>query len=275
MSETINLVSPVTEQATEAIKPLAVVAGEPMYEVPHDLFILPEAMEVILETFSGPLDLLLYLIRRHNLDILNLSISTITEQYIQYIELMKELKLELAGEYLLMAATLLEIKSRLLLPQPELEENLEEEDPRMQLIRRLQVYEQFKNASQQLDEYSRLGRDRFKVETFIPDTKSTAKPEVSLFDLLAALKSVLLRSEQISSHDVTKEPLSVREKMTTILDRLQTVKKLKFHELFDFVEGRLGRVTTFLALLELLKMQALHCTQVESFGIIHVVLGHE
>ena len=231
----------------------AIVNGTPYHELPEDLYIPPDALKVFLELFEGPLDLLLHLIRKQNLDIVNIPIAQITRQYIEYIQLMTELNLELAAEYLVMAALLAEIKSRMLLPrQPDAE--IEEEDPRATLIRRLQEYEVIKNAAEQLDYLPRLERDLFTVSL---DTSVLAinrpLPEVQLKDILLAFQGVLKRVEQLSHHQIIKEPLSVRERMSTILENLKRADSLFFSQLFSRQEGRHGVVVAFLAVLELSK----------------------
>lgn len=244
---------------------IAVVNGTPINQLPDDLYIPPDALEVILELFEGPLDLLLYLIRRQNLDIVNIPIAQITHQYIAYIRMMNQLNMELAAEYLVMAALLAEIKSRMLLPrQPEGEE--EEEDPRATLIRRLQEYECIKNAAEELDRLPRIERDIF---TFGVDTSTLAVekklPDVQLKELLLAFQDVLKRVEQLSHHHITKEPLSVRERMSTILENLKGADSLLFSQLFIRREGRPGVVVSFLAILELAKEGLIEILQPEPF----------
>lgn len=256
--------------------PIARVLGEPYEQLPQDLYIPPDALEVILETFEGPLDLLLYLIRKHNLDILNIPIAEITRQYMEYIHLMKELRLELAAEYLVMAATLAEIKSRMLLPKPPVEEE-EEEDPRAKLIRQLQEYERFKKAATDLDNMPRLNRDIFTVQV-VPPTVDNAppKPEFDSKALVAAFIDLLRRSDMMSNYTVEKEVLSVREKMSLILDKIKSVKSISFLECFDLTEGRVGVVVTFLAILELAKLFMVDIVQTSNFGIIYIkAVEHE
>ncbi|MDJ0863433.1 MAG: ScpA family protein [Gammaproteobacteria bacterium] len=249
--------------------PFAVVQGAPVTELPHDLYIPPDALEVFLEAFEGPLDLLLYLIKRQNLDILDIPIAEITRQYMEYVELMKDLKLELAGEYLVMAAMLAEIKSRMLLPRPV--EVVEEEDPRAELVRRLQEYERFKQAAEDLDQLPRLGRDTHAVGVDAPQlTVVRAQPAVSLKELLLSLKDVVARAEMFSHHHIQREPLSVRERMSQVLGSLDADRFTEFPKLFDPEEGRLGVVVTFLAILELLKAALIEMVQAEPFGLIHV-----
>lgn len=252
--------------------PLAIVQGMPFLTLPLDLYIPPDALEVFLETFEGPLDLLLYLIRRQNLDILDIPIAEITEQYMEYVELMRELRLELAAEYLLMAAMLAEIKSRMLLPRPPVEAE-EGADPRADLIRRLQEYERFKQAAANLDALPRLERDHYVVEALVPPGFIQRRPpDVDLHELLSALREVLARAELFTSHRVEKEPLSLRERMSQVLERLRGGGFARLTDLFDPSEGRPGVVVTFLALLELIKSSVLELVQSESFAPIHVKL---
>jgi len=241
--------------------PLAHVRGEPVLEMPQDLYIPPDALEVILEAFEGPLDLLLYLIRRQNLDILDIPIAEITRQYVDYIEMMQELRLELAAEYLVMAAILAEIKSRLLLPRPPLEEGLEE-DPRAELVRRLQEYERFKKAAEDIDGMPRLDRDLAVASAFVSDRNVIRlPPPVELRELLLALKDVLKRAELYGRHAIQREALSVRHRMGEILRRLGDGGFHRFETLFEASEGRLGIVVTFLALLELAKEHLIEIIQ--------------
>ncbi|MEM8984129.1 MAG: ScpA family protein [Pseudomonadota bacterium] len=250
--------------------PFAIVAGEPVTELPQDLYIPPHALQVFLEAFEGPLDLLLYLIRRQNLDILDIPIAEITRQYVEYIELMKEMQLELAGEYLVMAAMLAEIKSRMLLPRPVSEDG-DEEDPRAELIRRLQEYERYKKAAEDLDALPRMERDTFPATAEPPPREVVVKlPDITLKELLVAFKEVVERAELYSSHHVTREPLSVRQRMTEILSSIDGNQFATFGQLFDVSEGRLGVAVTFIALLELLKESLIEVVQSESFAPLHV-----
>lgn len=237
--------------ARQAEIPFALVRGEPFYELPKDLYIPPDALEVILEAFEGPLDLLLYLIRRQNLDILDIPIAAITKQYVTYIGMMQELRFELAAEYLVMAAILAEIKSRLLLPRPPITAE-EEADPRAELVRRLQEYERFKKAAEDIEALPRMDRDTCGVSVYVPERKlSVAAPEVDLRELLLAFREVLNRADLFVSHQVRREPLSVRQKMTEFLDFLRSGEFVEFSLLFTPGEGRLGVVVCFLAMLEL------------------------
>lgn len=248
---------------------LAVVNGVALTRWPDDLYIPPDALEVFLDAFEGPLDLLLYLIRKNNLDILNIPIADITHQYMQYVELMKEWRLELAADYLVMAAMLAEIKSRLLLPRRE--DAAEEEDPRAELIRRLQEYERFKKAAQDLETLPRWGRDIFTQAIFVPTmTIEAATPEVSVDELLQAFLDVLKRSDLMATHKVQREPLSVRERMSQLLEKITERGYMPFGACFSEEEGRLGVVVSFLAILELLRLGAIDIVQTEAFSPIHL-----
>ncbi|MEQ1800422.1 MAG: ScpA family protein [Gammaproteobacteria bacterium] len=250
--------------------PFALVAGEPVTQLPQDLYIPPFALEVFLEAFEGPLDLLLYLIRRQNLDVLNIPIAEITTQYVQYIELMKDLQLELAGEYLLMAAMLAEIKSRMLLPRIGAEED-EEADPRAELVRRLQEYERYKQAATDLEAIPRLERDYFQANADVTErTVVTRLPDLTLKELLLAFRDVLTRAEMLAHHHIRREPLSVRQRMSEVLLKVQTGTFADFRDLFDPSEGRMGVTVTFLALLELLKESLIELVQTEPYAPIHV-----
>jgi segregation and condensation protein A len=250
--------------------PFAMVLGEPFITPPTDLYIPPDALEVFLDAFEGPLDLLLYLIKRQNLDILDIPIAQITDQYIQYIEMMSDLRLELAAEYLVMAAMLAEIKSRMLLPRP-IREDEEVEDPRAELIRRLQEYERFKQAAEDLDGLPHMSRDNFQAHAELLEKQVASKdPDVDLREILIALREVLHRADMFTSHRVEREALSVRERMSLILERVTSENFTPFTELFDFSEGRLGVVVTFLAILELIKGALLELVQADAFGPIHV-----
>jgi len=254
----------------QAEMPFALVAGEPVTELPQDLYIPPYALEVFLEAFEGPLDLLLYLIRRQNLDILDIPIAEITRQYVQYIELMKELQLELAGEYLVMAAMLAEIKSRMLLPRP-MDAEEEEADPRAELIRRLQEYERYKQAAERIDNLPQAERDYYLLSADIGEKPVVTRlPDMTLRELLLAFKDVLHRAEMLAHLQVRREPLSVRQRMSEVLSRLQTGGFQEFQDLFDLSEGRMGITVTFLALLELLKESLIELVQTEPFAPIYV-----
>ena len=251
--------------------PFAMVNGKEYTQLPKDLYIPPDALEVFLEAFEGPLDLLLYLIRRQNLDILDIDVSEITKQYVAYVEMMEAIQFELAAEYLVMAAMLAEIKSRMLLPRSEEASEEEEEDPRATLIRRLQEYERFKQAAEDLDELPRLHRDINIATAQGPDKNLTRPdPDVDMKELLLALSEVLRRADMFVSHQVEREKLSTRERMTQVLDRLSGQQFMPFVSLFRAEEGRLGVVVTFLAVLELIKESLVEIVQTDNFGPIHV-----
>lgn len=256
--------------AVTILPTLATVNGTSVHTLPEDLYIPPDALEVLLDTFEGPLDLLLYLIKRQNLEIVNIPIAQITQQYIAYIQLMGILNLDMAAEYLLMAALLAEIKSRMLLPR-QVETDIEEEDPRATLIRRLQDYEVIKIAAEQIDELPRMERELFSTLVDV-SALNVAKPlpELPLHDLLLAFKNVLKRVEQHSHHQVTREPLSVRERMTHILDTLNNLESCSFPQLFSQKEGRAGVVVTFLAVLELGKERLIEIIQAEPYSELRV-----
>ncbi len=250
---------------------LAIVRGMEVTELPKDLYIPPDALEVFLDHFEGPLDLLLYLIRKQNLDILDIPIVEITRQYMSYIDLMSDIQFELAAEYLLMAAMLAEIKSRMLLPRPEsLEE--EETDPRADLIRRLQEYERYKQAAENFDALDRMGRDIFSItaEIVMPVDKEKPLPPLELEEILKAFGQVMKRAEMYTHHQIDMDELSVRERMSNVLDIAKSGDFIEFSQLFDVTEGRMGVVVTFLAILELIKESLLELVQSEAFGQIHV-----
>ncbi|MCA1770976.1 MAG: segregation/condensation protein A [Halomonas sp.] len=246
--------------------------NEPITELPEDLYIPPEALRVFLEAFEGPLDLLLYLIRRQNLDILAIDVAAITRQYIEYVELMKAMEIELAGEYLLMAAMLAEIKSRTLLPRPPKEGGEDEEaDPRAELIRRLQEYERLKHAAEALAELPRLGRDWFPAKAALPPLESRMiHPEVDLSELLGALAGILRRAELAQTHHISREVLSTRARMLAIMERLGNGYFTPFEALFSLEEGRAGVVVTFMAILELAKEAMIEIVQNAPLSPIHV-----
>ena len=251
--------------------PVARLYGEPLIELPQDLYIPPDALEVILDAFEGPLDLLLYLIRKQNLDILDIPMAPLTRQYLEYVEIMRSKNLELAAEYLVMAAMLMAIKSRMLLPRPPSMAE-EEEDPRAELVRRLQEYERYKKAAEDVDELPRLERDNFAVVVPFPDRRVvSAPPSVSLDELLAAFSQVVSRASMFSNHHVQREPLSVRERMSIVLERVRAGSEfIDFTTLFTAEEGRAGAVVTLLAILELLKGALIEMVQNEMFGPIYV-----
>ena len=257
--------------ADAADKPaIALVRGEPFTQLPLDLYIPPDALEVILEAFEGPLDLLLYLIKRQNLDILNIPISDITAQYMKYIGLMETIRFELAAEYLVMAAMLAEIKSRMLLPRVD-EDSDDDEDPRAELIRRLQEYERIKSGAASLDEMPRMEREHQQLKVVPPKIeKDVPLPDVSMDDLMAALRDVADRAERMGHHSITRETLSVRARMSDILSVLTIGEFCEFSTLFRHEEGRLGVVVTFLAILELCKDAAIDIVQSEPFAPIYL-----
>ena len=255
--------------------PFAVVEGQPIIEMPRDLYIPPQALEVFLEAFEGPLDMLLYLIRRQNLDILDIPIAEITRQYMRYIELMQVLQLELAGEYLLMAATLAEVKSRMLLPRVGTDQAPEESDPRAELVRRLQEYERFKRAAEGIDRMPRLERDTWVASAELTDRKVVRiPPPVTLQEMLIAFQDVLARSDMFAHHHVQREPLSVRQRMTDVLSSLQANAFVDFVRLFSAEEGRRGVTVTFVAILELLREGLIEIVQSEAYAPLHVRLGN-
>ena len=249
--------------------PFALVEGEPLTVIPQDLYIPPDALQVFLEAFEGPLDLLLYLIKRQNLDILDIPIADITRQYMEYIQLMSDMQLELAAEYLVMASMLAEIKSRMLLPRPVNDDD--EDDPRAELIRRLQEYEQFKQAAEDMDQLPRQERDIFPTQAELPQLeKKFPLPQVTLQDLLMAFRDVVNRAEQFASHHVEREPLSVRERMSIVLGKLKSDDYTEFKEFFDVSEGRMGVVVSFLAILELIKESLIELVQNEPYTPIYI-----
>ena len=255
--------------------PFAVVEGEPITEMPRDLYIPPQALEVILEAFEGPLDMLLYLIRRQNLDILDIPIAEITRQYMRYIEVMQVLQLELAGEYLLMAATLAEVKSRMLLPRVPSETTADETDPRAELVRRLQEYERFKQAAEGIDRLPRLERDTWVAAAELVDRKVVRiPPQVTLQEMLLAFQDVLARNDMFAHHHVQREPLSVRQRMTDVLAALTATAFVDFVRLFRADEGRRGVTVTFVALLELLREGLVEIVQSDAYAPLHVRLGN-
>lgn len=254
----------------QAEMPFAVVDGEPVTQLPQDLYIPPYALKVFLEAFEGPLDLLLYLIRRQNLDILDIPLAEITQQYVDYIEMMNELQLDLAGEYLLMAAMLAEIKSRMLLPRSE-EIEEDEDDPRAELVRRLQEYERYKQAAENIGALPRLERDLHQAHAEVTERKAEVKlPDLALKEMLLAFQDVLSRAEMFARLHVQREPLSVRQRMGEILLKLDNERFADFSDLFDPREGRIGVVVTFIALLELLRESVIELVQAEPFSPIHV-----
>ncbi len=270
-AEAVDQPKDATVQPSQGEMPFALVYGKAYTQLPKDLYIPPDALEIILEAFEGPFDLLLYLIRRQNINILEINVSEITKQYVSYVELMDAMQFELAAEYLVMAAMLAEIKSRMLLPRSETEEEDEDDDPRATLIRRLQEYERFKQASEDIDSLPRQNRDFHVAQADAPDRNMTRKPpEVDLKELLMALSEVLRRADMFESHHIEKERLSTRERMGQVLDHLKGKQFAPFVSLFVVAEGRLGVVVTFLAVLELIKESLVEIVQTEEFGPIHV-----
>lgn len=262
--------SPASAEAGQDQPPVARVDGKPLSGLPQDLYIPPDALAVFLEAFEGPLDLLLYLIRRQNMNILDIDVSEITRQYMEYISAVEAMRFELAAEYLVMAATLAEIKSRMLLPRQEMDDE-EEQDPRAELIRRLQQYERFKKAAEDVDSLPRMERDTFGGGAALPElAKGDTHPPVDLREMLLALQGVLQRADLFTSHHVEKERLSTRERMSSILAMLPADRFLSFESLFYRHEGRLGVVVTFLAMLELVKEELIEIVQAETLGAIHV-----
>lgn len=261
---------PLAGSLAQAEMPFAVVAGEALTELPQDLYIPPDALEVFLEAFEGPLDLLLYLIRRQNLNILDIPITEITLQYVEYIELMKEVQLDLAGEYLLMAAMLAEIKSRMLLPRVE-EDVDDEDDPRAELVRRLLEYERYQKAAIEITDLPRMERDIHQASAEPMERHVVEKlPDLQLKELLIAFKDVLSRAEMLAHHHIQAERLSVRQRMSEVLERLRSSEFTEFKDLFDPAEGRMGVTVTFLSLLELLKESLIELAQGDPYSPIHV-----
>jgi len=263
----------VTDPAALPQEPFARIYGEPLVEIPADLYIPPDALEILLDAFQGPLDLLLYLIRRHNLDVLDIPMAPLTRQYLDYVEMMRSKNLELAAEYLVMAAMLIEIKSRMLLPRPPAVEE-DAEDPRAELVRRLLEYEQMKKAAQLLDELPQVGRDVLAIAVLVERTATERLPDVHPRDLAEAWRALLTRARMSKHHRVTREELSVREHMSRILRRLKESRVLEFGELFDPGLGVSVLVVTFLALLELARETLVDVTQSEGFAPIYIRIAH-
>lgn len=266
---TTPLQEDITKNPQQGEMILATVQGKGVTTLPEDLYVPPNALKILLDTFSGPLDFLLYLIRKQNLDILDIDVAKISQQYTSYIDLMDAMQIELAGDYLVMAAYLAELKSRMLLPRPEEQE--EEEDPRAELIRRLQEYQRFKNAAEKIDMLPRLDRDFYAAQAQLPEfALEMPLAEIPLEDLSFALSEVMRRVEQSKAHLINFEELSTRERMTQILDRMRSESFIEFTTLFIKEEGRMGVVVTFLAILELLKDSLIEIVQSEEFGPIHI-----
>ena len=253
---------------------LALIHGEPLRRIPNDLYIPPDALEVLLDTFEGPLDLLLYLIRKQNFDILDIPMAKVTAQYLAYVDEIRSRNLELAAEYLLMAAMLIDIKSRMLLPVKKADSDEEVEDPRAELARRLLEYERIKYGAAQIDALPTLGRDFVRAQVHLDHTAEIRLPDVSADDLRAAWAEVLRRAKLVQHHQVQRESLSVREHMSEILRTLQNLRFADFHELFDLEQGTAGVVVTFVAMLELARESLLQITQAEAFAPIYVRLSY-
>jgi len=253
---------------------LALIHGEPLRRIPNDLYIPPDALEVLLDTFEGPLDLLLYLIRKQNFDILDIPMAKVTAQYLAYVDEIRARNLELAAEYLLMAAMLIDIKSRMLLPVKKADSDEEVEDPRAELARRLLEYERIKYGAAQIDALPTLGRDFVRAQVHLDHTAEIRLPDVSADDLRAAWAEVLRRAKLVQHHQVQRESLSVREHMSEILRKLQNLRFAEFHELFDLEQGTTGVVVTFVAMLELARESLLQITQAEAFAPIYVRLSY-
>ena len=259
------------ESPEQVEMPFALVNGEPITQLPKDLYIPPQALEVFLDAFEGPLDLLLYMIRRQNLDILDIPIADITRQYMEYIGLMQDMQLELAGEYLVMAATLAEIKSRMLLPRATDPNAGEESDPRADLVRRLQEYERFKNAAENIDRIPRLDRDTWVATAELGERKSSRPlPQIAMQEMLLAFRDVVQRAEMFAHHHVQRERLSVRVRMSDILATLERASFVEFVHLFRPQEGRMGVTVTFVAILELVREGLIDIVQTEAYAPLHV-----
>jgi segregation and condensation protein A len=271
--ETTTEISNESQEVIDGVA-FAKLYGEPLFKLPNDLYIPPDALEVFLEAFEGPLDLLLYLIRKQNFNILDIPLAAVTLQYLEYIEQIRQRNLELAADYLLMAAMLIEIKSRMLLPAKKVEGEEELLDPRAELVRRLLEYEQIKLAAFQLDTLPQLGRDFVRTQVYIDQTVVTRFPDVDIADLQAAWNDLLRRAKLTEKHTITREELSVREHMTQILRRLQNAKFIEFQDLFEPTRGVPVVVVNFIALLELAKETLIEITQAEAFAPIYVRLSY-
>ena len=261
---------------SEVVDPVALARlyGEPMFAMPHDLYIPPDALQVILEAFEGPLDLLLYLIRKQNFNILDIPMAALTRQYLTYVDDIRATNLELAAEYLLMAAMLIEIKSRMLLPPKKVAEGVEAEDPRAELVRRLLAYERIKLAARTLNEIPQWGRDFLPAQVHVEQSLQARLPDVTLADLQDAWQGIVRRTRLVQHHTISREELSVREHMSIVLRRLQGRKFLEFEDLFDTTRGMPVLVVTFIAMLELSKEGLLEVTQAEAFAPIYVRLAY-
>lgn len=262
-------------EVVDSVAAVAKLYGAPLFELPQDLYIPPDALEVFLEAFEGPLDLLLYLIRKQNFNILDIPLADVTRQYLSYVDQIRSRNLELASEYLLMAAMLIEIKSRMLLPPKKTEEGQEPEDPRAELVRRLLEYEQIKLAAAKLDQLPVLGRDFLRAQVYIEQSLKPRFPDVSVNDLREAWAEILQRAKLVQHHRITREQLSVREYMSHVLRTLQGRRFMEFHELFDPSRGPQVVVVTFIAMLELARERLLEITQAEAFAPIYVRLAYQ
>ena len=271
MSDLLDSTPSVTDGMSEAF---AKLYGEPLFKLPTDLYIPPDALEVFLEAFEGPLDLLLYLIRKQNFNVLDIPMAQVTQQYLSYIDQIRHHNLELAAEYLLMAAMLIEIKSRMLLPMKKVEGDEETLDPRAELVRRLLEYEQMKLAAFELDTLPQVGRDFVRTQIYVDQTVVTRFPDVNVVDLQTAWNDLLRRAKLTARHTISREELSVREHMSSILRLLQSAKFVEFHELFDPSRGVPVIVVNFIALLELAKETLIEITQAEAFAPIYVRLAY-
>ena len=276
-----SVVLPSASQGTLAVTPqvidqvaLARLYGEPLFAMPQDLYIPPDALEVFLEAFEGPLDLLLYLIRKQNFNILDIPMAAVTRQYLSYVDEIRVRNLELAAEYLLMAAMLIEIKSRMLLPPKKVAEGQEPEDPRAELVRRLLEYEQLKLAAHKINEIPQMGRDVLRAQVYIEQSLQPRFPDVHVLDLQEAWRDMLKRAKLVQHHKISREELSVREHMSIVLRRLQGRRFLEFEQLFEVEKGQAVMVVTFLALLELAKETLIEITQAEAFAPIYVRLAY-
>ena len=254
---------------------IARLYGEPLFALPQDLYIPPDALEVFLEAFEGPLDLLLYLIRKQNFNILDIPMAGVTRQYLQYVEEIRSRNLELAAEYLLMAAMLIEIKSRMLLPPKKTAEGEEPEDPRAELVRRLLEYEQMKMAAARLGELPQVGRDVLRAQVYIEQSLQPRFPDVSIVDLQDAWRDILKRAKLVQHHKISREELSVREHMSIVLRKLQGRRFIEFENLFDLTRGVPVMIVTFIAMLELAKESLIEVTQAEAFAPIYVRLAYQ
>jgi segregation and condensation protein A len=254
---------------------IARLYGEPLFAMPQDLYIPPDALEIFLEAFEGPLDLLLYLIRKQNFNILDIPLAAVTRQYLEYVEEIRTRNLELAAEYLLMAAMLIEIKSRMLLPPKKTAEGEEPEDPRAELVRRLLEYEQMKLAAARLNEVPQVGRDVLRAQVYIEQSLQPRFPDVHMVDLQEAWRDILRRAKLVQHHKITREELSVREHMSMVLKKLQGRKFVEFEQLFDVSRGVPVLIVTFIATLELAKESLIEVTQAEAYAPIYVRLAYQ